>query len=419
MRQRQSRQRGPEPVDPTPASATPAARAVESETALAILRAEARERERDAALDSRFEALARFSREHGEHYDREALRWAEEAAENRRCLAEVHEALATARADAARLDAEARRSEEERKQMQRQLAEAREALAEAADEAERSREQRLALEHRVSELTEAKEATWAELERTRADLTAARQEAEGATRAAEQQLRVCAETEQRLEKVQAEVDNRAAVLAEAERQMDAALQRRMDMFLDSEREAAAVRARDEQEASARAAELAELEARIVEARDVLAELRAESSREHERRAALDDRLRAVIGPEPSEAPDESPPDEMAESVEAEQENASHQGEGGNGRLAEPGDRAPPPGGRQGGLFRRRPKGPFIGTPGYCSICSRELLVESKGELAASGWIVRGDEAVCISCQEAGWELPEGAPLPLRRSVRQP
>ena len=303
--------------------------------------------------------------------------------------------------------------------MQGQLAEAREALAEAAEEAERSREQQAALERRIAQLAEEQEATRAELQRTQNDLADARADAEQATRAAEQQLRVCAETEQRLEKVQAEVDNRAAVLAEAERQLDAALQRRMDMFLDSEREAAAVRARDEKEASARAAELAELEARIVEARDVLAELRAESSREHERRAALDDRLRAVIGPEPSEAPDESPTDEMAEAVEGEPEHASYHGEGGNGRLAEPGDRAPPPGGRQGGLFRRRPKGPFIGTPGYCSICSQELLVDSKAELAASGWIVRGDEAVCISCQEAGWELPEGAPLPLRRSVRQP
>jgi hypothetical protein len=405
----------PERVEPTPPAASPAARTVESETALASLRADARERERDAALEARLESLARFSREHGEHYDREARRWAEEAAETRRCLAEAHEALATARADAARLDADARRSQEERAQMQRQLAEAREALAEAADEAERSREERAALEQRVSELTEAKEATWAELERTRADLTVAREHAEEAGRVAEQRLQVCAETEQRLEKVQAEVDNRSAVLAEAERQMDAALQRRMEMFLESEREAAAARARDEEEAAARAIQLAELEARVVEAREVLTELHAESSREHERRAALDDRLRAVIGDTPPDSPSEAAP---AEPAKAEATDAAQHAEGANGRPVEAGDPAPTPEGRQGGFFRRRSKAPFIGQPGYCSICSRDLLVESRAELAASGWIVRGDEAVCVSCQEEGWELPEGAPLPLRRSGRQ-
>jgi DNA repair exonuclease SbcCD ATPase subunit len=395
---------------------------VESGSALAGLRAEARERERDAALDGHLERLTRFSREHGEHYDRETRRWAEEAAEVRRSLAEAHEAMATARADCARLDAEARRSQEERAQMQRQLAEAREALAEAAEEAEGNHRQRLALEQRVSELAEEREATRAELERTRADLAVARKDAEEAARTMEQQLRAFAETEERLERLQVEVDNRAAVLAEAERQLDAALQRRVDAFLESEREAAAARARDEEEAVARGTHLAELEARIVEAREVLAELRAESSREHERRAALDDRLRAVIGAAPPDVPDESPPeapeespaDEVAEPVEAEHEDAAEHAEGTNGRLAETGNR-----GRQGGLFRRRPKGPFIGQPGYCSICSQDLLVGSRAELAASGWIVRGDEAVCVSCQEEGWELPEGAPLPLRRSSRQP
>jgi hypothetical protein len=187
----------------------------------------------------------------------------------------------------------------------------------------------------------------------------------------------------------------------------------MESFLEKEREADEARTRDEGEAAARGAQLAELEARIVEARDVLAELRTESSREHERRAVLDNRLRAVIGVEPPGAgeSDETLEREPQHAAETQQPDAS------NGGAASVESADDSHDSRQRGLFRRREKGQFIGRPGYCSICSRELLVESRQELAESGWIVRGDEAVCVSCQGEGWELPEGAPLPLRRSPR--
>jgi DNA repair exonuclease SbcCD ATPase subunit len=327
------------------------------------LEAEARERERDAALDAHLEKLSQFSREVSELHKRDSRRWAEDADELRDQLGEACREVAAGQAVIERLENDARQGEEARSELQRELELVRRDLADAAAEAE-------------------------------------------------EQRRAYAQTEERLARLQAELENREAVHAEAARQLDAAVQRRMESFLEAEREADAARARDEAEAEARSVQLAELEGRIVEARDVLAELRTESSREHERRAALDDRLRAVIG---SDSPAACEPDD---DLRGETEHPeTEQPDTGNGWPAPVESSDASQEHRQHGLFRRREKGPFIGRPGYCSICSRELLVESRQGLAESGWIVRGDEAVCVSCQEEGWELPEGAPLPLRRSSR--
>jgi hypothetical protein len=351
------------PPGPLPARSPPPV--PDGQGTFETLEAEARERERDAALDAHIEKLSQFSREVSELHERDTRRWAQEADEIRDQLGETFKELASAQAEIERLQNEALQSEQARRELQRQLDQAREEIADAAEEAEGKR-------------------------------------------------RAYAETEERLAGMQAEVENRAAVHTEAARQLEVAVQSRMESFLQAEREADDARLRDEAEAAARGAELAELEARIVEARDVLGELRAESSREHERRAVLDNRLRAVIGVEPPGAGE--PDDEVLEGEpphggEAQQADASN---GGAASVESADDQHDS---RQRGLFRRREKGPFIERPGYCSICSRELLVESRQELAESGWIVRGDEAVCVACQGEGWELPEGAPLPLRRSPR--
>jgi hypothetical protein len=65
------------------------------------------------------------------------------------------------------------------------------------------------------------------------------------------------------------------------------------------------------------------------------------------------------------------------------------------------------------LLRRRGQ-PFLEEPGDCAVCSRELQAASAEELATSGWIVQGEVGLCPNCQEDGWTLPEGAPLPTRQ-----
>jgi chromosome segregation ATPase len=70
-----------------------------------------------------------------------------------------------------------------------------------------------------------------------------------------------------------------------------------------------------------------------------------------------------------------------------------------------------------GIFgRRRRGGLFRSDDGaQCSVCQRERTFESDDEIAASGWVVGDEAAVCDSCQEDGWQLPEGAAMPFRRS----
>jgi len=378
--------------------------------ALASLRAEARERERDAALEARLDALGRAEQAARERYETEVRRWTRESADARGRLLEAGEALAAARNEAQRYQVDAARLGEEREQIAGQLADAREALATAATEAERQAEEHGALERRVEELQRERDEARGDAERIAAELTAARREAEEAASAAHEQLQARTELEQRMERVQAEVEDRAAVLAEAERQVDTALRRRMDSFVEAEREARAAQERDTAEAAARTAELDALAARIVRAREVLAELREESRREQDRHARLDDRLRDIIGPEPEPAEQEE-----QRVPEREEPPSEHEPWVGNGESTDAAE-AQPAGRRK--LFGRRKQGPFIGRPGYCSVCSRELIVESKEELAASGWLISDGEAVCLSCQEEGWELPEGAPLPLRRSTQR-
>jgi DNA repair exonuclease SbcCD ATPase subunit len=383
----------------------------QAEGALATLRAEARDRERDAALDARLDALTRAEEAARERYERETLRWTRETTDARERLVQAGEELAAVRAEAEQHAVTAKSLAEEREEMARQLSDAREALATAAAEAERDSEDRRRLEDRVEELERERDSAQDEIERTAAELARVRGEAEDAANAAEEQRRARTEVEERMERVQAEVEDRAAVLAEAERQLDSALRRRMDSFLESEREARAADERDRREAAARAAELAGLEARIVQAREVLIELSAETKREHDRHAALDDRLRDIIGVEPEPAE----PDVHEPQPEPERGDQEHEPVTGNGRVTEA-IQSTQPGRRR--LFGRRKQGPFIGEPGYCSVCSRELIVETKGELAESGWLISDGEAVCVLCQEEGWELPDGAPLPLRRSAQR-
>jgi len=57
--------------------------------------------------------------------------------------------------------------------------------------------------------------------------------------------------------------------------------------------------------------------------------------------------------------------------------------------------------------------------GYCSVCARELPLEDRQSLVATGWLISGDAAVCVACQDEGWELPAHALVPLRRSTAEP
>jgi hypothetical protein len=72
--------------------------------------------------------------------------------------------------------------------------------------------------------------------------------------------------------------------------------------------------------------------------------------------------------------------------------------------------------RRGPRLGRR-RGAFISSPGACTVCSRTLQVGSDRELEQSGWTIRGNVGLCDACRADGWELPEGAPLPYRRSGR--
>lgn len=76
---------------------------------------------------------------------------------------------------------------------------------------------------------------------------------------------------------------------------------------------------------------------------------------------------------------------------------------------------PPNSRHHAGLFGRWRARAFRDEPGCCAVCQRELQVDDEAELKASGWIVSGDSGVCPPCQEDGWQLPEGAAIPFRRT----
>ena len=80
------------------------------------------------------------------------------------------------------------------------------------------------------------------------------------------------------------------------------------------------------------------------------------------------------------------------------------------------------GGKAGRRARRRQKsrqakGLFITVEGFCSICRRSFAAGSEEELEASGWRVSHDVGLCPSCQADGWQLPDGARLPVRPGGR--
>jgi hypothetical protein len=72
-------------------------------------------------------------------------------------------------------------------------------------------------------------------------------------------------------------------------------------------------------------------------------------------------------------------------------------------------------GRRRGLFGRRGRA-FVDFAGECAVCGTKLKVGGKHVLADCGWVVRDGRGLCRGCQMAGWEWPEEAVLPLRRSA---
>jgi vacuolar-type H+-ATPase subunit H len=114
-------------------------------------------------------------------------------------------------------------------------------------------------------------------------------------------------------------------------------------------------------------------------------------------------------PEPEEAQDEP----VAAGTAAQARAETDEPEPERGPELEP---RPEPQHREGLLSRfRRARGrAFISTEGYCAVCQRAFKAGSKENLDASGWLVSGDVGLCPSCQNEGWQLPEGARLPFRR-----
>lgn len=66
---------------------------------------------------------------------------------------------------------------------------------------------------------------------------------------------------------------------------------------------------------------------------------------------------------------------------------------------------PPTAAGRGSRRLRRPR-PFFDQPGRCSACGNELLVGTAKELAASGWTVQREAALCPDCQAEGWRLSQ-------------
>ena len=66
---------------------------------------------------------------------------------------------------------------------------------------------------------------------------------------------------------------------------------------------------------------------------------------------------------------------------------------------------------------RQAKGPFLTSEGHCGVCHRSFMAASQDELEASGWRVSSGVGLCPDCQAHGWQLPEGARVPVRPAAR--
>jgi hypothetical protein len=70
------------------------------------------------------------------------------------------------------------------------------------------------------------------------------------------------------------------------------------------------------------------------------------------------------------------------------------------------------------LFGLRKGRAFVDYAETCAVCGTTLKVERKESLKETGWVVGDGGGLCPDCQTAGWEWPDGAVLPLRRSAAQ-
>jgi hypothetical protein len=224
------------------------------------------------------------------------------------------------------------------------------ALAEVREEAERR-------------LTEARAA----IERERAARVAAEQEAQAAREAAEREHAPVAG----LPPHHATADG-----ADAAAQATDALERRIEAVAESERRLREERERWEADAERlaqrRAAELADAEQRIAEAR----------ARLHEEQAAAGTQP-DPSHPQPAATPAPSPPAMAPQRPRRLARLRLHRG---------------------------------AGADTICATCARQIA-GSRSQAVASGWVVnRQGRAICANCQRDGWHFPDGATLPLRSPV---
>lgn len=62
---------------------------------------------------------------------------------------------------------------------------------------------------------------------------------------------------------------------------------------------------------------------------------------------------------------------------------------------------------------KQPKGTFLTSEGHCAVCHRTFMAGSGEALETSEWRISGDVGLCPDCQTDGWQLPDGARLPVR------
>lgn len=188
-----------------------------------------------------------------------------------------------------------------------------------------------------------------------------------------------------------------------------------------------------------AKEAAEAELRIAELEEMLTQARAEAEQERRQRAdleqqlaerdqererllAIERQLKALVGApgdsnhavrehgqeDPEILTPEPPPPSENEELEVPPLFETLQ-------PVEPAESEPTPApARRVGRRRRQSRKHTA----VCVVCKRTVEGESWTRLAADGWVITDDTALCPDCRREGWQLPEGGGLPFRRSVER-
>lgn len=295
----------------------------------------------------------------------------------------------------------------------------------------------------------------------------------------EAETKARAVAEEAVRRLEDENEHRLAEMADTDRRLNASFQERFDAILAAERAMEVRRAQAEEEMQQRAAaeqaeratgtaELQELQVRIAEARDALADLRHQHDDERKRGAALEARLDALLGeglgeapakpakpararaveeppaprvdqlmadepaaaPEPEPEPEEpaisaepeappvaaEPPASMPEEPQAAEDDSVPEEETGVAMVDETEPDAAPR--RRSRLFHRGERQATPESELDCAVCASEMPGIGQDDETRSAWIVSQGVAVCPSCQGEGWDIPPGEALPRQRTAKR-